>query len=128
MARKQYFDIKYPFTNNGIENYEFDLNSSVKERIASDILHVIFTPKRQRLRKPEFGTDLIKYIFEPSNSDSWSAIKKEIQDSVAAWVAGVTLNNIEVLATNDGLRVYVRVDYTVNQGNSSYKNSIAVEL
>lgn len=128
MARKQYFDIKYPFTNNGIENYEFDLNSSVKERIASDILHVIFTPKRQRLRKPEFGTDLIKYIFEPSNSDSWSAIKKEIQDSVATWVAGVTLNNIEVLATNDGLRVYVRVDYTVNQGNSSYKNSIAVEL
>lgn len=128
MYRKQYFDIKYPFTNNGAENYEFDLNGSTKERVASDILHVIFTPKKQRLRKPEFGTDLIKYIFEPNDSQSWFGIKKEIQDSVSRWVDGVKLDNIEVLASEDGLNVYVRIDYTVNNGYSSYKNSIAVEL
>lgn len=128
MARKQYFDIKYPFTNDGIENYEFDLNQSQKERVTSDILHVIFTPKRQRLRKPDFGTDLIKYIFEPNDSTSWNSIKKEIQDSVSKWVKGVVLDNIEVLSTDDGVRIYVRIDYTVKQGNNSYKNSVAVEL
>lgn len=128
MARKQYFDIKYPFTNDGTEKYEFDLNETQKDRVASDILHVIFTPKGQRLRKPDFGTDLIKYIFEPSDSATWSGVKKEIQDSVSQWVRGVKLNNIEVLSTEDGLSIYVRVDYTVNNGNTSYKNSIAVEL
>ena len=128
MYRKQYFDIKYPFTNGGTENYEFDLNGSEKERVASDILHVIFTPKGQRLRNPDFGTGLIKYIFEPNDAESWSAIKKEISESLSRWVRGVKLNNIEVLTTEDGVSVYVRVDYSVNNGSSSYNNSIVVEL
>jgi phage baseplate assembly protein W len=128
MSRKQYFDIKYPFTNDGTERYEFDLNSSQKERVASDILHVIFTPKGQRLRKPNFGTDLIKYIFEPNDSTTWGGVKKEIQDSVEKWVSGVKLNNIEVLASDDGIQVYVRIDYSVKQGQSIYNNSIVVEI
>lgn len=128
MTRKQYFDIKYPFTNDGTEKYEFDLNSSTKDRVTSDILHVIFTPKRQRLRKPEFGTDLIKYIFEPNDSISWNGIKKEIKESVLRWVDGVIINDIEVLSSEDGVEVYVRIDYEVRQGNLSYKNSIVVEL
>lgn len=128
MSRKQYFDIKYPFTDGGTENYVFDLNSTQKDRIASEILHVIFTPKGQRLRNPDFGTGLIKYIFEPSDSSSWSGVKKEIQDSVTRWVNGVNINNIEVLTTDDGIKIYVRIDYSVKQGNSSYNNSIAIEL
>ena len=128
MSRKQYFDIKYPFTDGGTENYVFNLNSTQKDRVASDILHVLFTPKGQRLRNPDFGTGLIKYIFEPNDSLSWSGIKKEIQESVSRWVRGVNINNIEVLSTEDGVKIYVRIDYTVKQGNSSYNNSIAVEL
>ena len=77
---------------------------------------------------PEFGTDLIRYIFEPNDSYSWSGVKKSIQESVSRWVKGVKLDNIEVFTTEDGVTVYVRVDYTVEQGNSSYKNSIAVEI
>ena len=128
MPRKQYFDIKYPFTNDGIEKYEFDLNESEKDRVASDILHVIFTQKGQRLRNPDFGTDLIKYIFAPDDSTTWSAIKEEIRNTVSRWVNGVTLNDIGVMSTEDGSHVYVKVDYSVKQGNYIYNNKIAVEL
>jgi hypothetical protein len=128
MARKQYFDVKYPFTNDGAEKYELDLNSTVKDRVASDILHVIFTPKGQRLRHPDFGTDLIQYIFEPNNESTWGGVKTEIQNSVARWVDGVTLNNIEVLTNDDGMQIFVRIDYTVQEGKNSYKNSIAIEI
>lgn len=128
MARKQYFDIKYPFTNDGAEKYELDLNSTVKDRVASDILHVIFTPKGQRLRHPDFGTDLIQYIFEPNNESTWGGVKSEIQNAVARWVDGVTLNNIEVLTNDDGMQIFVRIDYTVQEGKTSYKNSIAIEI
>lgn len=128
MARKQYFDVKYPFTNDGAEKYELDLNSTVKDRVASDILHVIFTPKGQRLRHPDFGTDLIQYIFEPNNESTWGGVKSEIQNAVARWVDGVTLNNIEVLTNDDGMQIFVRIDYTVQEGKTSYKNSIAIEI
>jgi phage baseplate assembly protein W len=128
MSRKQYFDIKYPFTDGGTENYVLDLNSTQKDRVASDILHVIFTPKGQRLRSPNFGTDLIKYIFQPNDSLSWGNVKKEIQETVSKWVSGVILNNIEVLTTEDGMSIYVRIDYSVKQGKTSYNNSIAIEI
>ena len=128
MVIKQYFDIKYPFTNDCIEKYEFDLNKSEKEKVASELLHLIFTPKGQRLRLPNYGTDLIKYIFEPNDSDAWEAIKGEIMDSVSSWIDGVTLNDIQVMASESGNEIYVRIDYSVKDGNYEYKNSLAVEI
>ena len=82
MVIKQYFDIKYPFTNDCIEKYELDLNKSRKEMITSQILHLIFTPKGQRLRLPDYGTDLIRYIFEPNDKSTWENVKNEILNEI----------------------------------------------
>jgi phage baseplate assembly protein W len=128
MAKKQYFGIKYPFTNSSFENYEFDLNRNEKDRVASELLHLLFTPKGQRLRMPEYGTDLIQYIFEPNDTTAWEGVKSEIQNVVSMWIQNVTLNDIQVMAQEDGREIYVRIDYSVKDGNNSYKNSIAVEL
>lgn len=128
MIKKQYFDIKYPFTNDCMEKYEFDLNNNQRERVASDLLHLLFTPKGQRLRLPDYGTNLIQYIFEPNDESIWPEVKREIQDTVRKWIYGVDLNDIQVMASEDGTEIYVRVDYSVTEGNLTYNNSIAVEI
>ena len=64
MALTQKFGIKYPFTLENDDELYMDLNMTREESLKSRLLHVIFTPKGQRLRNPDFGTDLIKYIFE----------------------------------------------------------------
>lgn len=128
MVIKQYFDIKYPFTNDCIEKYELDLNKSRKEMITSQILHLIFTPKGQRLRLPDYGTDLIRYIFEPNDKSTWENVKNEIFSAVTKWIDGVSLNNIQVASSESGNDIYVRIDYTVTEGNYEYKNSVAVEI
>ena len=128
MIKKQYFDFKYPFTNDCMEKYEFDLNNNQRERVASDLLHVIFTPKGQRLRLPDYGTNLIQYIFEPNDESIWPEVKQEIQDTVRKWIYGVDLDDIQVMASEDGTEIYVRVDYSVTEGNLTYNNSIAVEI
>lgn len=128
MIKKQYFDFKYPFTNDCMEKYEFDLNNNQRERVASDLLHLIFTPKGQRLRLPDYGTNLIQYIFEPNDESIWPEVKQEIQDTVRKWIYGVDLNDIQVMASEDGTEIYVRVDYSVTEGNLTYNNSIAVEI
>ena len=61
MAKRQFFNMKYPFTTNDYQNFFVDVNMTEKDKIRSQIMHVVFTPKGQRLRNPEFGTDLIKY-------------------------------------------------------------------
>lgn len=128
MIKKQYFDIKYPFTNDGVEKYEFDLSRNEKEKVASQLLHLLFTPKGQKLRKPQYGTDLIQYIFEPNENIAWQSIKTEIKNSVNRWLPGVDLTNVEVMASENGEQIFVRIDYSVRNGNYVYNNSIAVEI
>jgi phage baseplate assembly protein W len=128
MRNKQYFDIKYPFTSNGLENYDFDLNRNEFEAVRSKIVHVLFTPKGSRLRSPEFGTDLIKYIFEPNDEESWNGVESEIRKTVSRWVRGVTVNSVSVMASEDRMGTYVKLEYTVDRDGEEYSDKFIVEL
>lgn len=129
MASKQFLGIKYPFKNDGVQNFYLDANSTQNDQARSELLHVVFTPKGQRIRMPEFGTDLIKHIFSPNDGVSWDAIKNEIMDSVSRWVPNIQLNNISVVKNElDDAEVYVRLDYSVKEGNKITNDSVAVQL
>jgi phage baseplate assembly protein W len=40
-------------------------------------MHLILTRKGQRLYSPDFGTDLLKFIFEPEDGLTLNGIKKK---------------------------------------------------
>lgn len=127
--KKKYYGLKYPFTAQDFENYYVDLNSSQKDKARSLLFHVIFTPKNQYIRNPEFGTDLIKYIFEPNDRGSWADIKAEITRVVQKYVTNVTLNNITVMQSEDDVsEVFVRIDYSVREGNKITNDSVITKL
>lgn len=125
---KQY-GIKYPFTAQDSEGYFLDINHDIKEKVKSDLMHVIFTPKGQKLRDPEFGTDLIRYIFEPNDGETWGSVKSEITEAVKKYVKGATLKDIAVLQNEEETReIFVRIDYSVSNGFQSINDSIVTKL
>lgn len=129
MAKRQFFGLKYPFTHNDYTNFFVDANMTEKDKVRSQIMHVIFTPKGQRIRMPEFGTDLIKYIFNPSDGESWSAVKNEITTSVQRYVPNVILNDIRVVQSDDErAEIFVRMDYSVKEGNKITNDSIITQI
>lgn len=129
MSKKQFFGIKYPFTAQDAENYYVDLNSSQKDKARSLLFHVVFTPKNQYVRNPEFGTNLIRYIFEPNDSATWSSVKSEIQEVVKKYVPNITLNDVTVLQNEDDIsEVFVRLDYSVRDGNKVTNDSVVAKL
>lgn len=129
MAKQQFYGVKYPFVAEDVENYFVDVNKSMKDKVRSLLMHVIFTPKGQKLRDPEFGTDLIKYIFEPNDSISWEGVKTEVSEAVNKYVKGVTINNISVIQNDEeGAEIYVRLDYIVSDGINVVEDSIATKL
>lgn len=129
MADTQYYGIKYPFVSQDVENYFVDVNKNVKDFVRSMIFHVIFTPKGQKLRDPEFGTNLIKYIFEPSDNESWESIRSEISDAVGKYIRGANISNIQVMqGENDASEVYVRIDYTVSNPFTTLEDSVVTKL
>jgi len=129
MAKQQLFGIKYPFTQDDYQNFFVDANTTEKDKVRSQIMHVIFTPKGQRIRMPEFGTDLIKYIFSPSDSESWESVKNEISTSVQRFVPNVILNDVRVVQSDDErAEIFVRMDYTIKEGNRIKKDSIITQI
>ena len=129
MAKKQYFGVKYPFISDGFQNFYVDVNESLKEKVRSQLMHIVFTPKGQRIRNPEFGTDLIKFIFEPNDSTTWEAVKNEVSESVKRWATNIMINDIQIVKNeNDESEVYVRLDYSVAEGNKITNDSVVVQV
>lgn len=129
MANRQYFGLKYPFTNDGFQRFFTDTNDTEKDRARSEIMYIIFTPKGQCVRNPLFGTDLVKYIFDMNDQISWESVKAEISESVTRWSKNLTLKNIQVVKEEDDPNgIYVKIQYTYNQGNKVTNDSIVAKL
>ena len=126
---KQFYGIKYPFTNESDSLTFFDLNETKEESVRSMLLHIILTPKGQRLRHPNFGTDIIKFIFEPNDSDTWEDIKEEIRTQVSLYLPEVVFNDIKIIHnTEEENSIYLMIEYTVNSNGVRTKNKTMIKL
>ena len=129
MAVTQKYGIKYPFTTDNDDGTYIDLNKTYGEGIQSQVLHVIFTPKGQKLRDPDFGTDLVKYIYSQSDSSTFGSIKGEISSQIAKYVPEVEFRDISIYnREGDDNGIIVMVEYGVKQGNKTEVTKVAVKL
>ena len=129
MALTQKYGINYPFTSNNDEEVYIDLNKSYKESIESQVLHIIFTPKGQRLRDPEFGSDFIRYLFDQNDSMTEDAVKASIKDSISRYVPNVEFKDIDTLQDpQDEHSVIVTVTYTIKMGTYEEENKVSIKI
>lgn len=123
------YGIKFPFTTDNEDGLFIDVDKTMDDKVASQIIHVILTTKGTRLRNPEFGTDLVKYIFDPSDDMEWGMVKEEVISAVGTYVKDVTLNEISVIRDDtDDHGIYMKLEYTINKGNDKENKLIAVRL
>lgn len=125
----QYYGIKFPFTNNNEDGLFIDLNEKMVDKIGSEIAHVILTPKRTRIMKPDFGTDLIKYLFNPNDDSSWDDVEDEIKSSVSKYVPNASIESVIVTRQDDDEHsVYVDIKYSVKRGLETDNNRMVIKL
>lgn len=115
MGKIQHYGIKFPITIKSFEKTLLDLDIKTANGIRSELFHLIFTPKGQRIRYPDFGTNLIQFIFNPNDSQTWQDIKSEIKNSVAQFIPNTTLNDIEIYETDNGLGLVAAIKFTVTE-------------
>jgi len=109
----RYININYPFKDSN-KGFFLDLNSDDQNAIKADLLHLILTRKGQRLYNPDFGTDLLRYIFEPNDSLTLSKISEEITTVVKKYLPNLQINEITVDGTDESeYAAVVRLDYTI---------------
>ena len=113
MANGKYININYPFKNSS-KGFFLDLTSDDNSAIKADLLHLILTRKGQRLYNPDFGTDLLRFIFEPNDSLTLGKIKEEITTVVKKYLPNLQINDVSVTQSEESeYAAVVRLDYTI---------------
>ena len=125
----QHFGIRYPFTLENNDELYMDLNMTREESLKSRLLHVIFTPKGQRLRNPDFGTDLIKYIHEPADDTTFERLRNDITQQVYKYVPDVVFRDISIYnddRSENGKIVIIH--YAIKRGNEEIEETAAIRV
>ena len=123
MADKRYINIDFPFRDS--ENgYYFKLNSTDKDAIRSDLLHLLLTNKGERLYLPDFGSDLRKYIFEPNDNITHDDIRNNLNETIKKYIPNLYVNDITF--RNDDIQelIIVELKYTVTECTFSSSDTI----
>ena len=123
MAEKKYINIDFPFKDSP-NGYYFKLNDNDKDAIKSDLLHLLLTNKGERLYKPDFGSDLRKFIFEPNDSITHDQIKDNLNETIKRYIPNLLINSISF--RNDDIEelIIVELRYTVTEGTFSSSDTL----
>ncbi len=112
----RYINIEFPFKDSD-NGFFLQLTKTDAKAIRSDLMHLILTKKGERYFNPEFGTNLLRYIFEPNDAMTYSDIRTDIQTTVKRYIPNLEINDviIEPDETNE-YKANVRIDYTITDG------------
>lgn len=121
MAKTQHYGIKFPMQIVSEEKKCLDLNTTKAQMVKSELMHVLFTPIGQRLRQPTFGTNLIQFLFNPNENETFSDVMTTLKQTVKRWVPDCSLENIIMVESDNGLGLNAQIRYTVmeDDGTSS---------
>lgn len=128
MAKGKYININYPFKDSP-KGFFLDLNADSNSAIKADLMHLVLTRKGQRLYDPDFGTDLLKFIFEPEDGVTLSGIQEEIREVVKTYIPKLQVNNVSVTQSPDSeYAAVVRIDYTVTDDVFTYTDFVIINI
>ena len=122
------YNIRFPIKDDVHKNRFLSMTQITKEALASDLLLLLLTEKGERYYEPNYGTNLLKYIFEPNDSITATDIEQEIKRTVKLYIPTLTINKIEFNRFKDEnnaeipanqLNVKIKFTYTENAFSES---------
>ena len=124
----KYININYPFKDSE-KGFFLDLNSDDRAAIKADLMHLILTRKGQRLYNPEFGTDLLRFIFQPEDGLTFSQIKEEIITVVKRYLPKLNITDVLVEESMENeYAAIVRIDYTITDDVFTTSDFVIIQI
>jgi phage baseplate assembly protein W len=124
----KYINIKYPFADSK-NGFLLELNSDTNQAIKSDLLHLIFTHKGQRLYNPDFGTNLIKFIFEPNDEITYASVLDEIKTVTKKFLPNLSFKQLEIAPVDDSdYAAIITIEYIITEGIFETQEIIKIKI
>jgi uncharacterized protein len=99
-------------------------NGSIADAVYEEDIHqaiwiILGTNPGERLMRPDFGSGLNTFIFEPVNTTTMEKVKTRVEDSLVAWEPRIDVKKVTVMT--DGTernRLLIDVQYRVRATNT----------
>jgi len=88
------YNIKFPLRDDVTTNTYFQMSTVTKEAFSSDLLLLLLTQRGERYYEPDYGTNLLKYIFEPNDSLTSTDVEQEIKRVVSLYIPALTIEKV----------------------------------
>ncbi len=94
------YGISFPFKDSQ-EGLFLHMNELPEDEVRSNLIHLVLSIKGSRYFLPDFGTNLMKHIFEPLDSATKTSIDLEIREAVKQFIPNLNINEVEVKSAED---------------------------
>jgi phage baseplate assembly protein W len=124
----KYININFPFEESRRGDF-LKLNNDDRSAIKADLMHLLLTNKGERLYMPDFGTNLLQFIFEQNDPNTAGNIKKEINNSIKKYLPNLQVTEIVIeQSTESEYAVIIRIDYVVTEGVFQDTDFVIIQL
>lgn len=109
-------NIRFPLVDDKAKNIFFQQNDITKDALTSNLLLLLLTNKGERYYQPNYGTNLLKFVFEPKDNVTESDIENDIKNTVKEFIPQLSIRNV---------RFFDEVD---DEGNPVGENQLSVVI
>jgi len=132
----QSYNIKFPLRDDAATNRYYQMTQITKDAFGSNLLLLLLTQKGERYYEPDYGTNLLKYIFEPNDDITISVVEKEIKETVALYIPSLTINKISFQQFKDEEtgaiipenQLNVKIEFTYSEDNLMEKGELELNF
>jgi len=110
------FNVKFPLRDDPSTNTYFQMTQITKDALSSDLLLLLLTLPGERYYFPEYGSNLLKYIFEPNDNLTSTDVEQEIKRLVSLYIPSLTIDKVNFNWSED------------SEGNAISDNQLNVDI
>lgn len=88
------YNITYPLKDDTTTGGLLSTNRVTKDSYSSNLLLLLLTQKGERYYDSEYGTNLLKYVFEPNDNLTSNQIEEEIKNTVSLYIPELKITSV----------------------------------
>ena len=103
--------------------------SAGEANVRESLQLVLLTGSSERLRRPDFGAGLERFLFEPNIPSTWRAIEERIRKSLERWEPRLRIESITVGADPDNPEAALAtLAFTLVASGESGRTTLAIPV
>jgi phage baseplate assembly protein W len=88
------YNINFPFKDDNTTRGFISMNRVTKDSYSSNLLLLLLTQKSERYYESDYGTNLLKFIFEPNDSLTASLVEEDIKNTVSKYIPQIKITAV----------------------------------